>query len=769
MADNTIIYPDHQIDPRDKGYEFVLQYHKAAYADAQGSLPMGFWFRGFGRYDELKSYALNRQPADRYKEGHNTTDISDATVANKDYSNVAILPKFREIALAKLLQRQYKITASAIDETSRSEEDADLNKMKVKLLMRQSLQQQGSPLANSPMLQPQQGEPQDMEQMQMMQQYGYKHLLAQDAELAIQYVHQFNNMEEQRKRTLAELFDIGLGGYKEWLDDNGMTRTRECIVKNLVISYCQKPDFSDAVHIGEIITVRIADIISYFTAEQIDKICEASKHQWGNPRYNGSYPKSNWNLFKVQVLDLEFLSWNTTVYKTHADGTANTRFEKTDYKSIRFTRTNANGTVPMVEDSVKGQPKATFTDSTRKDKYKGKWIIGTDMMYDWGLAENQNRKPSIWWETTLSYHLYAWNFYEMRYSGILERLIPIADSYQQKWMRLQDLQKRLLAYMVYLDLDAIDSVALAKGGKNMTPQQLVDFMFKNQVMLFRSSGGVAGNPNYKPAWIEDTGQIGAFAQIYQGMVNDIQLMYQVSGLNEATADAPSPDMNMQGQQFANQATDNALYLISEGDKYLQLSLADAIVQKVQIAVSLGKVEGYVKALGQARMQFFKLNPEFSLREFGIAIKPMPSPEERTMLLTRMQATADAQFVTPADWMITERYMETSMDAAAMYLTYVIKKAKDRAFQEQQANIKQQGDLNMQNAQLTAQMQERQMMLAHQLKMEEIQATLQGTYLTEMMKKGEDVRSAEVQAEAKKFSSIVQANAKIQTTPKQLSL
>jgi hypothetical protein len=44
-------------------------------------------------------------------------------------------------------------------------------------------------------------------------------------------------------------------------------------------------------------------------------------------------------------------------------------------------------------------------------------------------------------------------------------------------------------------------------------------------------------------------------------------------------------------------TDNALYLISKGDECPTVGQADAIVQKLQIAVSLGKVEGYVKALG----------------------------------------------------------------------------------------------------------------------------------------------------------------------------
>jgi hypothetical protein len=640
MADYNSVYPKHNLDPREKGYEWILSYAKAAWKDANGNLPTGCWYpRNNGRYDELKQYALGRQNMQRFKRGKKATDPADASLSHIDSSPIAILCKFREIALAKLLQKQYKITCTAIDELSRSEEDTDFQKLFVKMKMRQQLQQQGSPLANAPMLQPKAGEPQDDQQLELWQNYTYKHVLAENAELGVAYVHQYNNMDELRKRTVAELFDIGLGGYKEWLDDNGLTKERECIAKNMIISYCQKPDFSDAVHIGEVITVKIVDLLPYFTAQQIDAICEISKHQWGNPSYNGLYPNSNWNLFKVQVLDLEFFSWNTTVYKEHTDGKGNRRFEKSDFKNIQFTQRNAtNG---EVADSAKGQPNAAFKDSTRKDIYRAKWIIGTDMMYDYGLAQNMNRKPSQWWDTQLSYHLYAWNFYEMRYSGLLERLLPVAESYQQKWLRLQELQKELISYLIYIDLDAVDSTALGAGGMKMTQREIIDLMFEKQVVLFRSSGGVTQNPNYKPGWIEGTAQGQAIVQLYNGMVNDVQMLYQLSGLNEATADAPSADMNQMGQQFAAASTDNALYLISKGDEWLQLAQADAVIQKLQIAVSLGKVEGYVKALGSARMKFFQLHPDFSLREFGIAIKPMPSPEEKQLLFQRMQ-NADAQ-------------------------------------------------------------------------------------------------------------------------------
>jgi hypothetical protein len=116
----------------------------------------------------------------------------------------------------------------------------------------------------------------------------------------------------------------------------------------------------------------------------------------------------------------------------------------------------------------------------------------------------------------------------MRYSGILERLTARAESYQQKWLRLQELQKELISYLIYIDLDAVDSVALGKGGMNMTPQEIIDFMFEKQVVLFRSSGGVTQNPNYKPGWIEGTAQGQAIVQLYNGMVNDIQMLYQLS-------------------------------------------------------------------------------------------------------------------------------------------------------------------------------------------------------------------------------------------------
>ena len=766
-------FVNHNIDPRLKGYEWILQYMKAAWRNANGDLPLGcFYPKNYGRYDLLKSYALGRPPIDGFKKWQKATDINDSSDVAIDWTYLPILCKFREIAISKMLQKEYDLECFLIDALAKTEEDEYFKKMFIKITMHDQLQKANSPLANSPLVTPGTDEPQDLEALQMQMNFGYKHNLAMEAEMGLDGVLQQNDIAEKRKKIVEELFDIGLAGYKEWIDENGLPRFRECIAENIISSYCTKKDFSDAVHIGEVVPTMIADLVPYYKPEQIDDICKRVKSQWGNPVYSGNYPNSNWNLFKVMVLDLEFYSYNTTVYKEYIDRNGNSSFEKSDFKNIQFTKmaVNAAGSLemlPQIEERYKGQPTAKFIDSTRKVIYRGKWIMDTDYMHDYGLAENMNRKQSSWWDTQLSYHLYAWNFHKMRYTGILERLIPVADDYQQTRVKLQKLKRTLIPYMINIDLDALDSAALGKGGKNMTQQELLDFFFESGVAAWRSSGGVSQNPNYKPFSIEASGQLAAFAQLYQDQLNNVNTMYQISGLNEASAESPDPKQNELGINAGLQATNNALYLISDADRKLYYKLADAIIGKLQIAVKLGKVKGITRLLGQQAVKYFEINPDISFREIGLFIRDAMTQQQKQELFMEINAKESQGLLDVSDRYIVESCRNNKQ--AWEYLNYKVNKNRERAEQAKKDNVALQGQMNAQNEQITAQAKERALILAHQFKMEEIAAQVQGTYLIEELKKGQDVNSATIQSQGRIIQQQIIANAKIATSqPKQLS-
>jgi len=367
----------------------------------------------------------------------------------------------------------------------------------------------------------------------MQMKYGYKHQRAMESELGISLVQQQNNISEVRKRVCENLFDYGIGGYKEWIDSNGMVKIREIVPENLITSYCTKNDFSDMVHWGEVIFVSAADLAPYFKPEQIDYICKNVAGKYGNPN---SYPIVNivgrtWDRFKVAVFDAEFIDFDTTVYKKEVDSRGNLRINKTDFQNYGNTET---------AEFWKGQAEPKYMDTTRKVVRRGKWLIGTEMMYDFGLQPNMKRKQSSWWDTSLSCHLYAWNFYNMQFSGITERLITIEDNLCLTWYKLQNLKNKLIPYLIKLDINALEGVNFGKGGKKMTPADLVDFMLQEFVVLYRSTDLLSKNPNYDPARIEATGQLAAFKMLYEEFAALLQMMRDVTGLNEFT-DGSTPN------------------------------------------------------------------------------------------------------------------------------------------------------------------------------------------------------------------------------------
>ena len=133
------------------------------------------------------------------------------------------------------------VPAVPLDPLAKSEEDERFNEMKVKVMMREAAMKAGNEeLANSPVLKPMEGEPEDMEQLLMEQQFGYKHVMAMEAECAIALTMYKNKFDEKRKRTIENLFDFGIGGYTEYIDENGAVNVREVNPENLVLSYCAK-------------------------------------------------------------------------------------------------------------------------------------------------------------------------------------------------------------------------------------------------------------------------------------------------------------------------------------------------------------------------------------------------------------------------------------------------------------------------------------------------------------------------------------------------
>lgn len=775
-SEGIATYPNPQIDPREKNYDWILQYCKAAYRDSRGYMPFGQLVTGNLKMAEIKMYALGKQPVDKYKKMMSPSDPSDASWRAIDWTVPAFMCKFREIELSKLHQKKFDFQAFAVDPLAKSDEDAYFNKMKVKIMMRQEAEKIGSPLADSPMLTPQPGEPEDMEQLMMQKEYGYKHVMAEEGEKAISLVFQQNNIEELRNQLEQNLYDYGIGALTQYLDENGMVKQRAINMEYFGCSYCEKPDFSDLVHWFEIVPTYVGDLAPYYTKAQMDDICQKAVGRNGNPGVympvNGFFNQS-WNRFKVMVLQIKFLSINDTVYKEEVDKRGNVRFGKSSYKNKQFL-VNTNGKLeesgegagdndynePYDEDDCRGEATPKYMGSARKVSYKAAWIIDTDYMHDFGIRENQNRKLSSWWDTDLDIQIYAWNFYKMQFTGITERLIPLEDRACMAWFNLQNLSNKLIPYLINMDMTAIEgSFPFGKGGTKGKPADVIDFIFSNFIVPYRASDLQTRNPNYKPVTIEATGQLQAFAQLYEELAHTLDMMRLVSGLNEATDASTVNAKNLNSTNEAMvESTNNAIYQISNAEKNILLRTADAIVQKVQIAVQLGKVEGYAKALGTNAIQFFSINPAISLHELGIFIEDAPTQAQREALWQDVNIKESQGLLTVGDkaFVMTCRNLKQAYEV----LDYKIQKRKEeqQQFQLQQTQAAAQG--NAQVAQATEQMKQQTIQYQLEADLVRINAEMQWTYEIEQMKKQTDLQGEVVQSDARTVGHQIQSQAKI---------
>jgi hypothetical protein len=780
MQQATNTYPNQQIDPREKGYDWILQYAKAAWGDSRGYVPNNMLNFGQSKMNEIKEYALGRQSTTKYKKLLNVDEQTDKTWLNTDWTPPSFITKFREIAISKLVQRRYDIQAFAVDPLAKSEEDQYFNEMKVKIMMRDAAMKAGNEeLANSPVLRPHQGEAQDLEQLLMEQQFGYKHIMAMEAESCISLTMYKNKFDEKRKRTIENLFDFGIGGYTEYIDENGAVNVREVNPENLVLSYCSKNDFSDLVHWGEVREVYVGDLAPYFTPDQLNLIVQSVAGRFGNPSnfmYGTDYSKY-WNRFKVLILDFEFLSWNDYTYKSEIDNRGNERFGKTKYQDATkipdlavnekgtIEKFNYAGTVPSLVDSKsKGQAEPMFLPVTKKVVYKCKWLIQTDYMYDWGMSENQIRQPSSWWDTKLNIQLYSWNFYKMRFAGITERLIPLEDKACLAWFRLQNMSNKLIPYLINIDLNALEGIDFGGAGGKMEPTKVMDFIFSNFVVPYRSTDLLSQNPNYKPVSIEASGQLAVFGQLYQELQNTIDMMRQISGLNELTdGSTPNAKTLVPVANAAMESTNNALYLLSFADKQLVQNVADAIVAKVQIAVKLGKVEGYAKALGDETVKFMQINPNLSIHEFGIFIEDSPVDFERQQLIQELNIRDSQGLIEPEDKILVMSCRNLKM--ASMILAYRIKKRREKMQEYELQKLQQASQGNA----MAAQKAEEQKRITLQAQLDadiaKINAEMQWQYIIQMGKKDKDLEEAEVQKEAKIIAQRIAADAKIAISDK----
>jgi hypothetical protein len=624
-----------------------------------------------------------------------------------DWSIIPIVPKFRRIAIGKLNKIGYNIDATPIDALANDEVEDFFAKSKAKLLMREQAMKVDPALLEDPVLQLEPNEAKDMEELEIQMNYTFKHQMAIEAEQGIKLVLEQNEAEKLRERIKEDLFDYGVAGYKEYIDSNGAIKIRNINPRNILINHCKKNDFSDASYVGEIIEMTIADLKqmagNQFTPEQYEDIAKNVIGKYGNPKewpsslsiYNKGYDK-----FRIRLLDLELFSVNEMVYEQRVDRRGNKIYARSKYED-------------------RNKRKEKYDRVAYKVVYKGKWIIDTQYLFDYGLCTDMKRAKSSLMDTKLSYHICAPEFWDMRAYGMMEQLIPIADAIQIAWYRMQNAINQARPKGIVIEMGALEDIPLGAGGKKLSPMKVLDLYNKTGTLVYRKADAQGRMTNYKPIEELENGLGRDVMNYYQIIQNHIQMLRDITGMNEMTdGSTPDPRTLTTVAKLAYEGTNNSLAHIISGEKKLLESLANAIILRLQDVAAVGGVKGYVRSLGANTMRFFQVSPNLALHEFGIFIEDKPTDEQRGMLMQQVQAGQANGMLDIEDAIIIQN--TDNLKVAQQLLAYKIKKRREQAQQEAMQQQQQNAEVQMQSAQAAEQAKQQTLQVEAQVKSQLIQ-------------------------------------------------
>lgn len=695
-------YPNHMIDPSEKNMSWCLAYAKAAWTDFNNHNSQSF-HNNRGNYVRIKDYAQGSQSINKYKSLLNVSETENETWLAIDWSVIPIVPKFRRIALGKLSKTEYNISATPIDALAQNDLEDYYKNTKAKMDLRNSVSDQIPGMEEHSSLKIQPGEPQDNEELEMHMAYTYKHNASIEMEQGIDLVFHTNNLSEKRKNILEDLFDFGVAGYKEYIDSNGAVKIRRVNPANLLVSHCNNRDFSDKIHVGEVTEMTIADLKQraggQFNEKEYQDIADKYSGNKGSakmyPSNRGHYKE--YDDTKIKILDLEFFSVNQMVHESRVDKRGNKKFGRAKYQDTN-------------------KRKNKYLRSDYKVVYKISWIVDSNYCFNYGLCSDMKRVKSNLMDTDLSYHLFSPDFYNMKPLGIMEQLIPIADQIQISWYRLQNTINQARPKGIMIELGALEDIPLGSGGNQMKPMDVLDLFNKTGTLVYRRNDAGGRPTNYRPIEELENGLGRDAVSYYQIIQNNIEMIRQVTGLNEFT-DGSTPDARSltTTAKLAAQATSNALAFLEQGERHLLEKLASAVIVRLQDSIKKKPIEGYVRSLGSNTMKFFKLSPSVSKHEFGVKIEDRPTEEQKVRLMQILQASVAQGQVDFEDAVFIENI--TNLKQAQQMLAYRIKKKKElaevKAIRQQEMN----GQIQMQSAQSAEQAKQQTMQAEMQMKME----------------------------------------------------
>ena len=578
-------------------------------------------------FHRLRLYARGEQPVSKYK--NELAVDGDLSYLNLDWTPVPILPKFVDIVVNGMQDREFVPQAFAQDAMSQSKRSKYQQMIEGQMVAKPLLETIQKKTGVDPFTVSPEELPNSDEELKLYMQLNYKPAIEIAEEEAISTIFESNKYDDTRKRLDYDMTVLGIAcGKHEFLMGDGV-RISYVAPANVIYSYTEDPYFKDCFYWGEIKTVPIVELVKIdpkLDAEDLKEISESSQ-SWYN-YYSGS---------QLQQDDIFYRDTATLMYFNY----------KTTKKVVYKRKVKDNGNVSMIEKDdtfnppIEMQEDGNFTKETKTIDvwYDGVMVMGTNILLKWELAENMVRPQSATQHAIPNYVCAAPRMYKGNIESLVRRMIPFADLIQITHLKLQQVISRVVPDGVYIDADGLNEVDLGNG-QAYNPEDALRLYFQTGSVIGRSytQDGEYNQGKVPIKELQSSSGASKTQMLHTNYNHYLNQIRNVTGLNEARdGSMPDPNSLVGLQKMAALNSNVATRHILDGSLYIYKSLAEAITYRVADILQYADFkEQFINQIGKYNVSILGDISDLYIYDFGIFIELSPDEEQRAQLEANIQ-------------------------------------------------------------------------------------------------------------------------------------
>jgi hypothetical protein len=679
--------------------EYGLQYAKGVYSQWGGVNTTGSLYNvRWKEFQINRDYANGTQDVNIYKQILTSLDPNngDGALLSIDWSPVPIIPKFVKIVVNKILGASPFPNVEAIDPLSQTEKDRERAKIKAAIKNKEMFAE-AKALGLQTAVDPD-TLPETTEEAEIFFETGIKTQAEIAAQIATRLTLNWNDFDEKiYRRNVDDLVTVGMAVVKRNNDPNYGIKEDYVDPAYFIHSITDDPNLTDCTYMGHIRNVSIQELKrmagNQFTEDQYKQMAQSVANTFGNnpDRLSESYYDSalgvyqyGYDQYTIAMMEFEFLSVDDIVFEKKESRFGNVGFY---YKGYEYKAPSQ---------SVYDREPVYMQNATI---YGGKFIVGTDYLFDYGLKKNIPKNIHDLSRARFSYSAVAVNLRRMIPKSLVSSVITFADQLQITHLKMQQSIAKAKPDGLIVDIEGLENVQLGRGGE-LQPLDIQDIYEQTGVFYYRSKNPDGGfqNPPIRPL-DNSIRNINELIGIYN---HNLRMIRDATGINEVMdGTSPKGEQLVGVREQAIQASNNALYDITNASMVLFRKVCEDIVKCLQILPPQSVVfKAYENAVGIENMKVLSSFKDLPMYNFGVRVVTEMNDRDRAYLEANIQAALSIGEINLEDAIAIRQLRDVDQ---AERLLVVRRKKRIREKQEQAAqNSQMQAQMNIQTTQASSQ-------------------------------------------------------------------